>query len=108
MHPTVKPVALVADAIRHCSRRGEIVLDLFGGSGSTLIAAELCGRQARLIEFDPIYCDTIVKRWQQYAGKRAALEGGGGEFDAVAAQRLSPILTSMTVPAKAKRKRADG
>ena len=64
MHPTVKPVALVADAIRDCSRRGDIVLDTFGGSGSTLIAAETCGRQARLIEVDPIYCDTIIRRWE--------------------------------------------
>jgi len=88
MHPTVKPVALVADAIRDCSRRGEIVLDLFGGSGSTLIAAELCGRQARLIEFDPIYCDTIVRRWQQYTGKKAILADGGESFEAVVQSRL--------------------
>ncbi|WP_114226789.1 MULTISPECIES: site-specific DNA-methyltransferase [Sphingomonas] len=71
MHPTVKPVALVADAIRDCSRRGEIVLDCFGGSGTTLIAAEKTGRCARLIEFDPLYCDTIVRRWQDYTGKEA-------------------------------------
>jgi len=63
MHPTVKPVALVADAIRDCSARGALVLDGFGGSGSTLIAAETCGRAARLIEYDPHYCDTIVRRW---------------------------------------------
>ena len=62
MHPTVKPVALVADAIKDCSRRGEIVLDPFGGSGTTLIAAEKTGRLARLIEFDPAYCDTILRR----------------------------------------------
>lgn len=55
MHPTVKPVALIADAIRDCSRRGEVVLDCFGGSGSTLIAAEKTGRCARLIEYDPPY-----------------------------------------------------
>ncbi|MEO0870795.1 MAG: DNA methyltransferase [Pseudomonadota bacterium] len=71
MHPTVKPVALVADAIRDCSRRGEIVLDCFGGSGSTRIAAENTGRHARLIEYDPLYCDTIIRRWQQYTGKQA-------------------------------------
>lgn len=64
MHPTVKPVALIADAIRDCSKRGEVVLDCFGGSGSTLIAAEKTGRCARLIEFDPLYCDTIVRRWE--------------------------------------------
>ncbi|WP_108812279.1 DNA methyltransferase [Sphingorhabdus sp. Alg231-15] len=60
MHPTVKPVALVADAIRDCSRRGELILDCFGGSGSTLIAAHKTGRTARLIEYDPLYCDTII------------------------------------------------
>jgi len=73
MHPTVKPVALIADAIRDCSRRGEIVLDAFGRSGSTMIAAEKTGRSARLIEYDPIYCDTIVRRWEQLTGKRAML-----------------------------------
>lgn len=71
MHPTVKPVALIADAIRDCSKRGEIVLDCFGGSGSTLVAAEKTGRRARLIEYDEIYCDTIVQRWEQLTGKRA-------------------------------------
>ena len=73
MHPTVKPVALIADALRDCSKRGNIVLDCFGGSGSTLIAAEKTGRSARLIEYDPLYCDTIVRRWEQYTGKRAEL-----------------------------------
>lgn len=81
MHPTVKPVALIADAIRDCSKRGEIVLDAFGGSGSTLIAAEKTGRCSRLIEFDPIYCDTIVRRWQAYSGKKAYLAEGGALFD---------------------------
>jgi DNA modification methylase/ParB-like chromosome segregation protein Spo0J len=71
MHPTAKPVALIADAIRDCSRRGGIVLDPFGGSGSTLIAAERTGRKARLIELDPHYCDTIVRRWQKLTGGKA-------------------------------------
>ncbi|MGC1470053.1 MAG: DNA methyltransferase [Sphingorhabdus sp.] len=62
MHPTVKPVAMIADAIKDCSRRGEIILDCFGGSGSTLIAAEKTGRRARLIEYDPLCCDTKIKR----------------------------------------------
>ena len=73
MHPTVKPVAMIADAIRDCSKRGQIVLDAFGGSGSTLIAAEKTGRSARLIEYDPLYCDTILRRWESYTGKRALL-----------------------------------
>lgn len=84
MHPTVKPVALVADAIRDCSRRGESVLDIFGGSGSTLIAAETCGRHARLVEFDPCYCDTILMRWQAYTGKRAILADTNQDFEMVA------------------------
>ena len=81
MHPTVKPVALIADAIRDCSRRGETVLDCFGGSGSTLIAAEKTGRRARLIEYDPIYCDTIVRRWEQLTGKRATRAGDDARFE---------------------------
>ncbi|MBX3567942.1 MAG: hypothetical protein KF914_07790 [Rhizobiaceae bacterium] len=64
---------LVADAIRDCSRRGERVLDIFGGSGSTLIAAHTCGRQALLLELDPACCDTIITRWQTYTGKKAVL-----------------------------------
>jgi DNA modification methylase len=87
MHPTVKPVALIADAIRDCSRRGEIVLDGFGGSGSTLIAAEKTGRSARLIEYDETYCDTIIRRWEKYTGKRAKLKETGAAFDDVADER---------------------
>ncbi len=67
LHPTAKPVEMIADAIRDVSKREEIVLDLFGGSGSTLIAAEKTGRRARLVELDPIYCDRIIARWEAYA-----------------------------------------
>jgi len=88
MHPTVKPVALIADALRDCSRRSEIVLDGFGGSGSTLIAAEKTGRLARLIEYDPLYCDTIIRRWQAYTGKHAKLAAGHATFEDTAEQRL--------------------
>lgn len=87
MHPTVKPVALVADAIRDCSRRGDIVLDVFGGSGSTLIAAESCGRSARLIEVDTAYCDTIITRYQRYTGKAAKSKANNACFDDIAAER---------------------
>jgi DNA modification methylase len=87
MHPTVKPTAMVADAIRDCSKRGDIVLDGFGGSGTTLIAAETCGRAARLIEFDPHYCDVIVRRFERLTGKRAALQATGALFDEVLAER---------------------
>ena len=71
MHPTVKPVEMIADAILDVSSRGEIVLDPFGGSGSTLIAAEQTGRRAYLVELDPLYCDTILARWEA-ATKRQA------------------------------------
>ena len=67
LHPTVKPVQMIADAIRDVSGRGNIVLDVFGGSGSTLIAAEKTGRKARLCELDPIYCDRVLARWEAYA-----------------------------------------
>lgn len=67
LHPTVKPVQMVADAIKDVSGRGDIVLDLFGGSGSTLIAAEKTGRRAFLCELDPVYCDRIIRRWEAYA-----------------------------------------
>jgi DNA modification methylase len=94
MHPTVKPVALIADAIRDCSKRGETVLDAFGGSGSTLIAAEKTGRNARLTEYDPLYCDTIVRRWEAYTGKRAKLNVTGETFDALTEARLGLELGS--------------
>lgn len=67
MHPTVKPVQMIADAIKDVSRRGAIVLDLFGGSGSTLIAAHKTGRRGNICEYDPIYCDRILQRWETYA-----------------------------------------
>lgn len=87
MHPTVKPVAMVVDALRDCSNRDDIVLDAFGGSGTTLIAAEKTGRRARLIEIDPLYCDVIVKRWQAFAGKTARLAETGETFEEVKARR---------------------
>ncbi len=87
MHPTVKPTALVADAIRDCSRRGESVLDAFGGSGTTLIAAESCGRSARVIEFDPLYCDVIIRRYERLTGKSARLVATNETFETLAAAR---------------------
>ncbi len=91
MHPTVKPTAMVADAIRDCSKRGDIVLDGFGGSGTTLIAAEVCGRAARLIEFDPHYCDVIVRRFERLTGKQAVLQANGALFDDVLAERRNGL-----------------
>lgn len=81
MHPTVKPVAMIEDAIKDCSRRRELILDIFGGSGSTLIAAERTGRRSRLIEYEPQYCDTIIERWQRLTGEQAILERNGCLFD---------------------------
>ena len=71
LHPTVKPVALIADALLDCSARGDLVLDAFLGSGSTLMAAERTGRSCCGIEIDPIYVDTAIKRWQRYTGDHA-------------------------------------
>jgi DNA modification methylase len=90
MHPTVKPVAMIADAIKDVSRRGDIVLDPFGGSGSTLIAAEKTGRRARLAELDPAYVDRIIRRWQAYAKDDAVLTSTGKTFDAMAKIRSVP------------------
>jgi DNA modification methylase len=89
MHPTVKPTALVVDAIKDCSRRGEIVIDLFGGAGTTLIAAEKCGRCARIVEIDPLYVDVIVRRWQKLTGEFAKLSGSNEHFNAIAEQRFA-------------------
>jgi DNA modification methylase len=80
MHPTVKPVALVADAIRDCSHRGEIILDPFGGSGTTMIAAQKTGRYARLVEIDPLYCDVILRRFEAFTGEQAVLAETGETF----------------------------
>jgi DNA modification methylase len=94
MHPTVKPVALVAEAIKDCSGRGEIVLDPFGGSGTTLMAAQKTGRLARLIECDPAYCDTTLRRFERVAGKRAIHAASGKSFEDVAQERAAPPGTS--------------
>ena len=80
-HPTVKPTALVADAIMDVTHRGDIVLDCFGGSGSTLLAAEKTGRKARLIELDPLYVDVAIRRWQAMTGQTAVHAETGETFD---------------------------
>jgi DNA modification methylase len=87
LHPTMKPVALVERAIRNSSKTRDIVLDPFGGSGSTLIACEKAGRQARLVELDPKYCDVIVRRWQEWTGEQAMLGEDGSSFADVAVKR---------------------
>lgn len=99
MHPTVKPVAMVADAIKDCSKRGDLVLDAFGGSGSTLVAAESCGRKARIIEYDPLYCDTIIARWQKVTGKEAKLGANGPSCEDISDQRRAADMTESNLPA---------
>jgi hypothetical protein len=86
LHPTVKPVALVADALRDCSGRGEIVLDGFLGSGTTLIAAERTGRVCHGLELDPLYVDTAIRRWQILTGQHAHHAGSDRRFDDLAAE----------------------
>lgn len=71
LHPTMKPVKLMARLIRNSSRIGEVVLDPFGGSGSTLMACESLGRRCRTMEMDPRYCDVIVRRWEEQTGEKA-------------------------------------
>jgi DNA modification methylase len=87
IHPTAKPVELIERAVLNSSKSGDVVADLFGGSGSTLIGCERRGRHARLMEIDPQYADCIVHRYQEYTGKRAVRDGDGRSFDDVALER---------------------
>ncbi|MBA4233789.1 MAG: DNA methylase N-4 [Ralstonia sp.] len=89
MHPTVKPVAMVADAILDCSRRKDIVLDAFAGSGTTLVAAHRTGRRGYGVEIDPTYCDVIIRRMRETCELDAVLDADGRSFDQVAAERLT-------------------
>jgi DNA modification methylase len=91
LHPTVKPVAMVADAIRDCSHRKGIVLDAFVGSGTTLIAAEKTGRWGYGIEIDPAYCDVTIRRLHAVCGLGAVLEATGQPFAEVEAERTAAI-----------------
>jgi DNA modification methylase len=86
-HPTMKPVGLVIQYLKNSSRRGDLVLDPFGGSGSTMIAAQKIGRKARLMELDPRFADVIVRRFQDFTGEKAALASTGEAFDALVARR---------------------
>jgi DNA modification methylase len=87
MHPTVKPTALVADAIKDCTARGHIVLDAFVGSGTTIIAAEKTGRVCCALELDPCYVDVAIKRWDRLSSKKAVHAETGLSFDELAAAR---------------------
>ena len=89
VHPTQKPVALAEEALDKTTRASASVLDLFGGSGSTLIACEKTARDCRMMELDPKYCDVIVKRWQDFTGQEATLEATGETFNALASKRIA-------------------
>jgi DNA modification methylase len=92
-HPTPKPVGLIADAIRDCSRRGDLILDPFCGSGTILLAAERTGRAARAIEIDPLYCDLAIRRWQARTGQAAILVESGKSFAEREDERSSEAST---------------
>jgi DNA modification methylase len=87
MHPTVKPVALVLDAIKDVTRRGDVVLDPFGGSGTTLIAAERTGRRARLLEIDPAYVDVAIARFERTTKADAVHAVSGSTYAELARER---------------------
>jgi DNA modification methylase len=95
-HPTVKPVALVTDAIRDCTRRSDVVLDTFCGSGTTILAAERVGRRAYTIEIEPRFVDVAIRRWQAFSRRDAIHAGSGLSFDELASQR-----TGATGPGRA-------
>ncbi len=91
-HPTVKPIALVADAIRDCTQRGEIVLDTFSGSGTTLLAAERVGRRGFVLEIEPRFVDVAIRRWQALTRKDAINRASGQCFDEIAAERTATAV----------------
>jgi len=91
MHPTVKPVAMIADAVRDITKQGDIVLDPFSGSGTTIIAAEKTGRLARAVEIDPRYCDVAIRRWEAFTGKTASLAETRETFETTAERRHQAI-----------------
>jgi DNA modification methylase len=94
-HPTVKPVALVADAIKDCTRRGDIVLDTFCGSGTTIFAAERVGRRAYTLEIEPRFVDVAIKRWQAFSRRDAIHAETGLTFDEVVSKRIAATPTSL-------------
>ena len=98
LHPTMKPVALVERALRNSSKSRDVVLDPFAGSGSTVIACEKTGRTARLVELDPGYCDVIVRRWQDWTGNAATLDGDDRAFDAVAGAERPGAVNAENAP----------
>jgi DNA modification methylase len=98
LHPTVKPTAIVADAVLDVTRRGDIVLDSFLGSGATLMACERTGRRCYGLELDPLYCDVVIRRWQSYTGGLARLATTGEAFDGVSAARSGAETSGERAP----------
>jgi DNA modification methylase len=101
MHPTVKPVAMVADAILDCSKRKDIVLDAFAGSGTTLVAAHRTGRRGYGIELDPLYCDVILRRLTKLTGLQAEHVATGctfAELSAAMAAETSAVISEEATP----------
>ena len=90
MHPTVKPLALICDILLDATVKGDIIVDPFAGSGTSLIAAEKLGRRARVIELDAAYCDTVIRRWQRWSGEAAVRLSDGMTFDAIDTQSQRP------------------
>jgi len=107
LHPTTKPVALIADLIRDCSRRNGIILDPFGGSGTTILAAERTGRVARVIELDPLYVDVAIRRWERATGARARHVNTGLSFADVEAERQAPHSSQVLTDRAAGRTRGE-
>jgi len=94
LHPTMKPVELIERAVRNSSKAGDLVVDLFGGSGSTMIACEKTGRSSSLMELDPKYADVIVKRWQDFTGQQARHEESGLAFDGLSQERGREVVAA--------------
>jgi DNA modification methylase len=108
MHPTVKPVALVADAIRDCSKRGGIVLDAFAGSGTTIMAAERTARHGYAMELDPHYIDVAIQRGQEFTGNDAIHAETGQTFAEIRKNRLEPSMDSQTASITEGQEAGDG
>jgi DNA modification methylase len=98
MHPTIKPIGLVMDAMRDCSLKGDSVLDPFLGSGTTLLAAERLGRRAFGVEYDPIYIDVTIRRWQELTRSEAVLEGDGRTWKDISAERTGDAVCETPPP----------
>jgi DNA modification methylase len=102
MHPTVKPLALVTDALLDCTQKCDVVLDLFGGSGTTLIAAEKARRRCRMTEFDPKYADVIIRRWEAFTGQEAVHEALGMTFRRLSFGRPDAEVGSPEAPGRVR------